>query len=133
MSTIEIEGDTSPHEIFADFALQFDDLMRPQTTEKYLYGGDTSTFNFTVKQSGAAMNLTGLSLSFAAKLTTASTAFLWNVTPTISSDATLGTATVNVTIPGLTVGGYTVELAVWNGGTKQTAIQFPIYIGGTVA
>lgn len=133
MSVIQIEGDVSPHVIFADLALQFDDLMRPQTTEKYLYGGDTTTFNFTVKQSGLPMNLTGLSLSFAAKLTTASTAFLWNMTPTINSDPTTGTATATVTVPGLTFGGYTAELAVWNGGSKQTAIQFPIFIGGRIA
>lgn len=133
MSTIEIEGDVSPYLLVGDLAEQYDDMMRPQTTEKFLFRGSTPTFNFSIKSAGMPYDLTGLSLSFAAKATTSDSLYLFNQTPTINSDPKSGLASLTFTIPGGEEGNYIGEVAVWNGANKVPALQFPFYLGTMVA
>lgn len=133
MSTIEIEGDVSPYLFVGDLVWQYDEMLRPMTTEKYIYRGSTPTFNFTIKSAGVAYNLTGLTLSFSAKSTTSSSTYLFNETPTLDSDPTTGTASLTFTVPGLTEGNYIGEVAVWNGGDKLPALQFPFYLGTMIS
>ena len=133
MSTILLEGDTSPIVVFVDTVGTFDDYMRPATTEKYVYAGDSPTFNFTIREAGVAKNLNGLSLSFAAKVSTASSSFIFNVAPNIT-DAVNGLAQAIVPIPCSPQGECTAEVAIWSGGAKLlTALQFPLFIGSTVS
>jgi len=129
---ILLEGDVSPFVFVADPATTFDDNMRPQTTEKHLYVGDTPTFTFYLKDSGVAKNLNGMSVGFAAKTSTAATAFLFNVTAT-NTDEPNGTAQVTLTAAQTaTVGDYVAEITLWGTGSKLTALQFPLVINAKV-
>lgn len=134
MTSFQLTGDVSPVNIDVDTDISFEQTnMRPQLTDRNIYAGDTTTFNFTVKESGVAKNLAGLSLSFAAATSVSPSEYLFNVTPT-AVDNTAGTATVTLTAAQTSVAGdYTAEVTVWGSGVKITALQFPLIVNDTVA
>ncbi len=137
MATIIVEGDVSSYIIIGDIGTTFDQMsFRPSTVEKHIYQGDTPTFQFQIKDSGVAKNLNGLSLSFAAKSApAASAAFIFNVTPSITSEAAGEAQTQLTASHTATAGTYTAEVTLWGSGvgTKLTAIQFPLVIEPRVA
>lgn len=131
---ILLTGDTSATVIFTDLAPIFDNVMRPQLTERHIYLNDTPTFNFIINENGPAKNLTGLSLEFSAKIAPSpNSTFIFNATPTIT-DATNGLATITLPQTATTpAGNYIAEVSLWGPGYKQVAIQFPLVIDPIVS
>lgn len=134
-TTILITGDTTPILLVADLSAIFDNMsFRPQTVEKHIYQNDTPTINFVINESGAGKNLNGLTLGFAARLTTnVLQPFVFNVTPNIT-DASNGLATVTLSQANTSqFGQFIAEVSLWGTNYKQVAIQFPLVIDPPVS
>jgi len=126
--SLDLTGDTSIVKVILDFDDDWDNLMQPQLTEQHIFSGTTKTFTFTINQNGAAMNLTGMTVGFGAKIAVDPTAsFIFNKACTIT-DATNGVVIVTLADSDAVFGSYIAELAVHGPGYNDVAIQFPLII-----
>lgn len=94
-----------------------------------IYQGDTPTFNFTVTEDGAAMDLTSVTIRFSAKASYDATSYLFNRTdPLVHNSAGLCTfilTALNTATPGL----YYAEVEiVTTSNAIYTVVQFILEI-----
>ena len=95
-----------------------------------IYQGDTPTFNFTVTQDSAAMDLENATLRFSAKARYASESFQFDHDDDEDSKASNGTCAFILNADDAdTVGLYYAELQVITaGGAIYTVVQFELEI-----